>query len=159
MRFTALDALPVDPSSPVPAQVTDANADSVGRALWIENWRLTWDLHPDYEDAVDWDDEKWESFDPQTATPPADINGYAFMELFGDPPDGVAARVIDYYRYQCDTDAFRQGITYGSEFTDALKAMLRARNGPDVDLKSLPGWASAPWTLKETDRDLFLRTA
>jgi hypothetical protein len=161
MRLTEIDALPVDLSSVVPRHITEANADSVGRELWVENWRLNWDLHPDVQESYDWGDEsRWADFDPQTATPPAEIDEYTFMELFGSPLDATAARIISYYRYQTAGALWSEG-SYGRQFTDALQALIRRRNGSEADSRRLPGGdiESTPWGLTDTDRDLFLRHA
>ena len=161
MRFTAAQPLPLGPSSPVPPRITESNADEVGRTLWVENWRLNWDLHPDFWDADEWDDRRWEEFDPQTANPPAEIDGYTFMELFGDPLAGTAGRIVAYYRYQTAGQLWSEG-SYGRQFSDALDALISG--GPVADrgyYEGLPGGdrAYVPWGLKESDRDLFLRSA
>ncbi|GAA2726782.1 hypothetical protein [Actinocorallia aurantiaca] len=107
--------------------------------------RIVWLVHMEY---CDW----WVTFGDEgdEGVPSrAEVEGYAFDPLPGQPDPGVVLKAIDFYEYQIAPDDHEESrrTTVGS-FLHFLRLAAISR---------VPGYERAPWGIQ--NRDVFLNAA
>lgn len=173
-----VDAMP-EPARTV-LRVTQENATAVGRQLWQTNADAVYFGGPPEGCDPDVREEAQAELDQDGGSPY--VQAYVFEALPGVATPLAAARVVSFYAYQTEGDAwdpddgfFRGGADeppFAAYFTTAMRWYSLALRGAlpldrvpkplskelsDAEDRLLDGRGDFPWGLEESNRNVFIR--